>query len=129
MFMFCRLLFVLLYFFFWPLCCLSFDIRILITPLLYSTCTNTQIHDRSLPEYTWIKRGRVKRVFWVQTFQNKLQPQLKSKLTNNIPHHNIGLMPLSETSIIMEQFKILLWHYWNIYWNAVAHWNVILVLL
>jgi hypothetical protein len=33
--MFCRSLFVLLYFFFWPLCCLSFfDIRILITPLV-----------------------------------------------------------------------------------------------
>jgi len=32
--MFCRLLFVLLFFFFWPLCCLFFcDIRILITPL------------------------------------------------------------------------------------------------
>ena len=31
--MFCRLLFVLLYFFFWPLCCLFFfDIRILIAP-------------------------------------------------------------------------------------------------
>ena len=30
----CRSLFVLLYFFFWPLCCLSFfDLRILITPL------------------------------------------------------------------------------------------------
>jgi hypothetical protein len=35
--MFCRSLFVLLYFFFWPLCCLSFfDIRILITPLVSS---------------------------------------------------------------------------------------------
>jgi hypothetical protein len=33
--MFCRSLFVLLYFFFWPLCCLFFfDIRILITPLI-----------------------------------------------------------------------------------------------
>ena len=32
--MFCRLLFVLLYFFFWPLCCL-FDIQILITSLWY----------------------------------------------------------------------------------------------
>ena len=31
---FCRSLFVLLYFFFWPLCCLSFfDLWILITPL------------------------------------------------------------------------------------------------
>jgi hypothetical protein len=35
--MFCRSLFVLLYFFFWPLCCLFFfDIRILITLLLSS---------------------------------------------------------------------------------------------
>jgi hypothetical protein len=34
---FCRSLFVLLYFFFWPLCCLFFfDIRILITPLISS---------------------------------------------------------------------------------------------
>ena len=34
--MFCRSLFVLLYFFFWPLCCLFFfDIRILITSLWY----------------------------------------------------------------------------------------------
>ena len=33
--MLCRWLFVLLYFFFWPLCCLLFfDIRILITPLI-----------------------------------------------------------------------------------------------
>jgi len=35
--MFCRSLFVLLYFFFWPLCCLSFfDVRILIAPLVSS---------------------------------------------------------------------------------------------
>ena len=32
--MFYRSLFVLLYLFFWPLCCLFFDIRILITPLV-----------------------------------------------------------------------------------------------
>ena len=34
--MFCRSLFVLLSFFFWPLCCLSFDLRILITHLVSS---------------------------------------------------------------------------------------------
>ena len=35
--MFCRSLFVLLYFFFWPLCCLFFfDIQIVITPLISS---------------------------------------------------------------------------------------------
>jgi hypothetical protein len=33
---FCRLLFVLLSFFFWPLYCLSFDLRLLGTPLIYS---------------------------------------------------------------------------------------------
>ena len=33
--MFCRSLFVILSFFFWPLCCLSFDLRILITSLWY----------------------------------------------------------------------------------------------
>ena len=32
--MFYRSLFVLLYFFFWPLCCLFFDLRIVITPLV-----------------------------------------------------------------------------------------------
>jgi hypothetical protein len=31
--MFCRSLFVLLYFFVWPLCCLFFDLWVLITPL------------------------------------------------------------------------------------------------
>jgi hypothetical protein len=34
--MFCRSLFVLLYFFFWPLCCLFFNIWILIIPLVSS---------------------------------------------------------------------------------------------
>ena len=33
--MFCRSLLVLLYFFFWSLCCLSFDLQILITSLWY----------------------------------------------------------------------------------------------
>ena len=38
--MFCWSLFVLLYFFVWPLCCLSFfDIRIGITPLISSNCS------------------------------------------------------------------------------------------
>jgi hypothetical protein len=34
--MFCRSLFVLLYFSFWPFCCLFFDLRILTTPLVSS---------------------------------------------------------------------------------------------
>ena len=38
--MFCRSLFVLLYFFFWPLCCLFFDLRILIAPLVSSNSSH-----------------------------------------------------------------------------------------
>jgi len=34
--MFCRSLFAFSYFFFWPLCCLFFDLRILTTPLVSS---------------------------------------------------------------------------------------------
>ena len=37
---FCRSLFVLLYFFFWPLCCLAFELRILITPLVFSSSSS-----------------------------------------------------------------------------------------
>jgi hypothetical protein len=38
----CRSLFVLLYFFFWPLCYRSFDSRILITPLVFSNSSYIQ---------------------------------------------------------------------------------------
>jgi hypothetical protein len=42
--LFCRSLFVLLYFFFWPLCCLFFfDIRILITPLVSSNSSSCKM--------------------------------------------------------------------------------------
>jgi hypothetical protein len=44
--MFCRSLFVPLYFFCWPLCCLSFfDLRILITPLISSN--SSQQYDEA----------------------------------------------------------------------------------
>jgi hypothetical protein len=40
---FCRSLFVLLFFFAWPLCCLSFyDLQILINPLVSSDSSSTQ---------------------------------------------------------------------------------------
>ena len=43
--MFCRSLFVLLYYFFWPLYCLFFfDIRILITPLVSSISSYNKKH-------------------------------------------------------------------------------------
>ena len=47
--MFCRSLFVCLYFFFWPLCCLFFfDIRVLITPLVSSNSCRYQIRCAQL---------------------------------------------------------------------------------
>ena len=43
--MFCRSLVLLLYFFFWPLCCLSFDyLRILITSLVSSNIFYKALH-------------------------------------------------------------------------------------
>ena len=39
---FCRSLFVLWSFLFWPLCCLSFDLRIIITPLITSSSTQLE---------------------------------------------------------------------------------------
>ena len=42
--MFCRSLFVLLYFFFWPLCCLFFfDIRILVAHLVSSNSSSVRL--------------------------------------------------------------------------------------
>ena len=47
--MFCKSLFGLLSFFFWPLCCLSFDLRILITPLVSSNSSIYGTGDSSSP--------------------------------------------------------------------------------
>jgi len=49
---FYRSLFVLLSFFFWPLCCLSFfDLRILITPLVSSNSSYTRQLGEASPIY------------------------------------------------------------------------------
>jgi hypothetical protein len=54
----CRSLFVLLYFFFWPLCFLFFfDIRILITPLVYSNSFDCFLLDSQIwfAKYIFVK--------------------------------------------------------------------------
>jgi len=75
--MFCRSSFVLLPFFFWPLCCLFFfDIRFLITPLASSKCschhsliypTHTQKQKKNLqedlPDVIHASRAKIK--MWV----------------------------------------------------------------
>jgi hypothetical protein len=49
--MFCRSLFVLMYFFFWPLCCwFFFDLRILITFLVSS---NSSFENHMIEEISW----------------------------------------------------------------------------
>ena len=54
--MFCRSQFVLLYFFFWPLCCLFFfDIRILIAPLVSSNSSFLHVtKDKVRPHYIMV---------------------------------------------------------------------------
>jgi hypothetical protein len=52
--MICRSLFVLLSLFFWPLCCLSFNLRILITPLVSSTSSY----------YTWSSNHHIISFSW-----------------------------------------------------------------
>ena len=53
--MFCRSLFVLLYFFFWSLCCLFFfDIRITIAPLISSN-SSFVCHEKHLYD-VWLIR-------------------------------------------------------------------------
>jgi hypothetical protein len=57
--MFCRSLFVLWYFIFWPLCCLFFDIWILIAPLVSSNSSyQGQIQDFKLGEAHFKKLRR-----------------------------------------------------------------------
>ena len=59
--MFCRSLFVLFYFFFWPLCCLFFfDIRILITPLVSSNSSKINVfrNNAFIPIINSLKTSR-----------------------------------------------------------------------
>jgi hypothetical protein len=60
--MFCRSLFVLLYFFFWPLCCLFFfDLRILTTPLVSSNSSYTITRkNRSFSDYAFLCESQIK---------------------------------------------------------------------
>ena len=45
LYLFCRSMFALLYFFYWPLCCLFSDIRILIAALVSSNSPYSQRHS------------------------------------------------------------------------------------
>jgi hypothetical protein len=52
--MFCRSVFVLLSFFFWPLCFLAFDLRILSTPLASSTSSCTAINGYYISDILYL---------------------------------------------------------------------------
>jgi hypothetical protein len=77
--MFCRSLFVLLYIFFWPLCCLFFfDIRILITPLVSS---NSSYREPSIDasyqfRLIWLSG------FWEEIDQSKQELPMATKFVN-----------------------------------------------
>jgi hypothetical protein len=73
--MFCRLLVVLLYFYFWPLCCLFFfDIQILITPLVssnpsYKEQSTEHFQDSVLISYIFCVLGLFMIMkFWIMKF-------------------------------------------------------------
>ena len=53
--MYCRSLLVHLTFFFWPLCCLSFDLRILINPLISSNSSSAIFRTHTHYMYTNVK--------------------------------------------------------------------------
>jgi hypothetical protein len=53
--MFCRSLFFLLYFFFWPLLCLFFDIQILMYPLVFSNSSADTMSLYSLSNQSFLK--------------------------------------------------------------------------
>jgi hypothetical protein len=74
--MFCRSLFVLLYFYFWPLCCLFFfDIRILITPLVPSI--SSYYYSESYNIYTSPKvKQRLNVLASILCFENKFDAKL-----------------------------------------------------
>ena len=87
---FCRSLFVLLSFFFWPLCCLFFDIRILITPLVSSnsswlTHINWQWRlgkNETLRQKRWFQSTFH---LYVATFQQYLHMEYISLRWSDIP--------------------------------------------
>ena len=51
---FCRSLFVPLYFFFWPSCCMSFNLRILITPLVSSNSL-WKLQSLAFQQWTFVR--------------------------------------------------------------------------
>jgi hypothetical protein len=64
---YCRSLFVLLYFFFWPLCCLFFfDVWILIT-LWYLRNPRTDIINKKNPNKTKTQRQNNTKIIYIET--------------------------------------------------------------
>jgi hypothetical protein len=85
--MFCRSLFVLLYFFFWPLCCLFFlDIRILITPLISSNFDHCVVCSSSIDGF-WLT------LWYLQTLTIVLSVLLRST-DSDYPFSIFKLWPL-----------------------------------
>jgi hypothetical protein len=63
---FCRSLFVLLFLFFWPLCCLSFNLRFLITFMssIYAYCGPHSAYLLTLPLFAGVSRVRALSPAW-----------------------------------------------------------------
>ena len=94
--MFCRSLFVILSFFFWPLYCFSFDLWFLITPLVFQT----------FPDKFW-------------SFMTHVQPPVQNCFVKYLNHINIkihliySVQILHVTSSIGSHYR---WHFTQPNW-------------
>ena len=103
--MFCRSLFVLLYVFFWPLCCLLFfDIQILINPfgifrlfLLLFSLHRVFSQDCSIIIYFTTPYIYLSTYFKI----------LKKMKNNTIKHHTVGTIPNSNIKIIEPEANLI----------------------
>ena len=115
--MFCRSLFVLLYFFFWPLCCLFFfNIRILITPLVslnsFSSiiCNMSRYRRPCLGPLNFLLQKIFTLfnflVFWLWSFLMKRIPETKLDIYVFIASDTrLSIFYLSNNFYMQEEFE------------------------
>ena len=116
--MFCRSLFVFFYFFFWPLCCLFFDIRILITILVSS---NSSFRCSFILRRIWsYKRGNQN--LYIEDGQTTQWSKEMDKWTNNdlqnfsrkTKHRATrNLTKKQEWTRVLRKVQKYLFHQWN----------------
>jgi hypothetical protein len=127
--MFCRSLFVLLYFFFWPLNCLFFfNLRILITPLVSSNSSYLYIFNllQDVRCTTWSTAVKVR-----QFFSRDLEPWV-----GQLPSVHNGMVWFIVFNTTFKQFSVISWRSvilveetgvpWENHRPVASHWKTLL---